>query len=128
MESAMLETRCASSTKTPNRTMVVIDPRRTETAKLADIHLQVKPGTDAYLMAAVLAIIVREGLHNKEFLSQHCTGFDAVEEALLAIPVADYVARADVPLGDVERVARGFATARSACVRVDLGVQHTLHT
>ena len=114
--------------KDPNRTMVVIDPRRTETAKLADIHLQVKPGTDAYLMAAVLAIIVREGLHNKEFLSQHCTGFDAVEEALLAIPVADYVARADVPLGDVERVARGFATARSACVRVDLGVQHTLHT
>jgi len=110
------------------RTMVVVDPRRTETAKQADIHLQLKPGTDAYLLSAMLSIIVREGLHDRDFLAQHCNGFDAVEKALREIPVADYVARADVPLADVERVARGFATARSACVRADLGIQHTLHT
>ena len=114
--------------KDPQRTMVVIDPRRSETAKQADIHLQLKPGTDAYLMAALLAIIVREGLHDRAFLAKHCTGFEGVEQELLAIPVADYVQRADVPLADVERVARGFATARRACVRIDLGIQHTLHT
>jgi anaerobic selenocysteine-containing dehydrogenase len=114
--------------KDPQRTMVVIDPRRSETAQQADIHLQLKPGTDAYLMAALLAIIVREGLHDRVFLSKHCTGFEEVEQELLAIPVADYVQRADVPLADVERVARGFATARRACVRIDLGIQHTLHT
>src|SRR6478752_10303678 len=39
-----------------SRTMVVVDPRRTETARQADIHLQVRPGTDAFLMAAILAI------------------------------------------------------------------------
>lgn len=114
--------------KHPERTMVVIDPRRTDTAKLADIHLQLKPGTDAYLMTAILAIIVREGLHDRAFLTRRCTGFEAVEQILLAVPVAEYVARADVPLADVERVARGFATARSACVRVDLGIQHTLNS
>ncbi len=114
--------------KDPQRTMVVIDPRRSETAKLADLHLQLRPGTDAYLMAALLAIIVREGLHDRAFLSGHCTGFEAVEQALRAIPVVDYVQRADVPLAAVERVARGLATARRACVRVDLGIQHTLHT
>lgn len=114
--------------KDPNRTMVVVDPRRSETAKVADIHLQLRPGTDAFLMSAMLAIIVREGLHDRDFLMQHCTGFAAVERALLAIPVADYAARADVPLADVERVARGFATARTACVRIDLGIQQTLHT
>ena len=43
----------------PNRTMVVIDPRYTETAKMADIHLQIKPSTDAFLMSAMLAIIVK---------------------------------------------------------------------
>lgn len=47
--------------KDPNRTMVLIDPRRTETAKYADTFLQLKPGTDAYLMSAMLAIIVQEG-------------------------------------------------------------------
>lgn len=114
--------------KDPDRTMVVIDPRRSETAKQADIHLQLKPGTDAYLMSAMLAIIVREGLHDRDFLARHCTGFDEVEKALLTLPVADYVARADVPLAEVERVARGFAKARNACVRIDLGIQQTLHT
>lgn len=114
--------------KDPARTMVVIDPRRSETAKQADIHLQLKPGTDAFLMSAMLAIIVREGLHDRDFIAQHCHGFDAVEKALLAIPVEDYAQRADVPLADIERVARGFALARRACLRIDLGIQHTLHT
>jgi anaerobic selenocysteine-containing dehydrogenase len=114
--------------KDPNRTMVVIDPRVSETAKMADIHVQLKPSTDAYLMLAMLAIIVREGLHDKAFLTAHCTGFDAVEKELLAIDVKDYAQRADVPFELVEKVARGFATAKNACVRVDLGTQHSLHT
>ncbi len=114
--------------KDPTRTMVVIDPRRSETAKQADIHLQLKPGTDAYLMSAILAIIVRDNLHDRDFLAKHCTGFSALEQELKAIPIEDYVQRADVPLADVERVARDFATARKACVRIDLGIQHTPNT
>lgn len=114
--------------KDPGRTMVVIDPRRTETAAQADVHLQLRPGTDAFLLAAMLAIIVRDGLADREFLAGHCIGFEAIEQRLRAVPIAEYVRRADVPLADVERVARGLATARRACVRVDLGTQHTLHT
>ncbi|EPX55593.1 Formate dehydrogenase-O, major subunit [Cystobacter fuscus DSM 2262] len=114
--------------KDPARQMVVVDPRKTETARLADVHLQLRPGTDAFLMAAILAIIVREGLHDREFLARRCTGFDALEAELRSIPVEDYVRRADVPLADVERVARGFAQARTACVRIDLGLQQSLHS
>lgn len=114
--------------KDSGRTLVVIDPRRTETAKQADIHLQVRPGTDAFLMSAILAIIVRENLHDRAFLARHCTGFEAIEQHLRTIPIEDYVDRADVPLADVERVARGFAQAKRGCVRIDLGIQHTLHT
>ena len=114
--------------KDPNRTMVVIDPRVTDTAKMADIHLQIKPSTDAYLMTAILAIIVKEGLHDKAFLAAHCTGFEALEKELLGIDIEDYVRRADVPLDVIQQVARGFATAKSGCVRVDLGTQHSLNT
>lgn len=112
----------------PGRTVVVVDPRRTETAEQADVHLQLRPGTDAYLLAALLAIVVREGLHDREFLARHCTGFAEVERHLRSVPVGEYIRRADVSPGDVERVARQFAAARRACVRVDLGTQHTLHT
>ncbi len=114
--------------KDNKRTMVVVDPRVTETAKMADIHLQLRPGTDAFLLSAMLSIIVRENLHDKEFLAEHCTGFEILEKELLAIDVADYAKRADVEFETVAKVARDFATAKNACVRVDLGTQHTLHT
>ncbi|MGK2858781.1 MAG: molybdopterin-dependent oxidoreductase [Thermoanaerobaculia bacterium] len=110
------------------RMLVVVDPRRTETARGADVHLQLRPGTDAFLIAAMLAIIVRDGLHDRAFLAERCVGFEALEAELRAIPVEEFVRRADVPLGDVERVARAFAKARAACVRVDLGLQQSLHS
>ncbi|HVH42919.1 MAG TPA: molybdopterin-dependent oxidoreductase, partial [Labilithrix sp.] len=114
--------------KDPARTMVVIDPRKTETARIADVHLQIRPGTDAFLLAAMLAIIVREGLHDRAFLAERCNGFASLEAELRSIPIEDFVRRADVPLSDVERVARRFAKATSACVRVDLGIQQSLHS
>lgn len=114
--------------KDPARTLVVVDPRKTETARLADVHLQLRPGTDAFLMAAILAIIVRDGLWDRSFVATRCTGFAEVLATLRAVPIEDYVRRADVPLADVERVAKTFAKARSGCVRVDLGIQQSLHS
>ena len=110
------------------RTLVVVDPRRSETAKQADIHLAIKPGTDAYLMLAMLGIIVREGLYDAEFLAQHCTGFDELKPLLESIPIADYIGRTELAQADVERVARDFARADAACVRIDLGIQQSLHS
>lgn len=112
----------------PQRTMVVVDPRRTETAKMADIHLSIRPGTDAYLMAAMLGIMVQEGLHARAFLSEHCTGFDEIERALENVPVNEFIRYTELDAEDVYRVARGYAKARSACLRIDLGIQQTLNS
>jgi anaerobic selenocysteine-containing dehydrogenase len=114
--------------KDASRFMAVIDPRKTETARLADAHLQLRPGTDAFLLAAMLAIIVCDGLHDRAFLAQRCSGFAEIEPELRAVPIEAFVRRADVPLADVERVAHAFAKARSACVRVDLGLQQSPHS
>jgi anaerobic selenocysteine-containing dehydrogenase len=62
-------------------------------------------------MSAMLAVIVREGLHDRSFLSQHCTGFDQIEKALLDVPIADYAARADVGTPDVASTIGDFAIA-----------------
>jgi anaerobic selenocysteine-containing dehydrogenase len=114
--------------KDPNRTMVVIDPRVSETAKMADIHLQVKPSTDAYLMLVLLALIVRENLYDATFIEQNCTGFETLKDELLTIDIEDYAQRCDVPLVNLQKVARDFAKAETACVRVDLGTQHSKNT
>jgi anaerobic selenocysteine-containing dehydrogenase len=111
--------------KDPNRTMVVIDPRVSETAKMADVYLQLKPSTDAYLMLVLLSVIVRENLYDSAFIEAHCTGFEALKTELLTIDIEDYAQRCDVPLADLQKVARDFANAKIACVRVDLGTQHS---
>lgn len=114
--------------KDPNRTMVVFDPRVTETAKQADIHVQLKPGTDAYLMSAMIAIMLQEELYDQQFIQQHTHGFDQVKQAFLAVPIEEYIQKADVSVELVYQVARDFAKAQRACVRIDLGIQHTLNT
>ncbi|MEI7891756.1 MAG: molybdopterin-dependent oxidoreductase [Myxococcales bacterium] len=114
--------------KSSTRKMAVIDPRRTETAKIADYHLQVRPGTDAFLLSAMLAILVRDNLVDREFLEKHTLGYDALEKILREVPISEYVARAGVALEDVERVTQEFAAAERACVRTDLGILHSLHS
>ncbi|MCU4336241.1 molybdopterin-dependent oxidoreductase [Acinetobacter dispersus] len=114
--------------KDPNRTMVVFDPRVTETAKQADIHVQLKPGTDAYLMSAMIAIMLQEGLYDQQFIQQHTHGFDQVKQAFLAVPIDEYIQKADVSVELIYQIVRDFAQAQRACVRIDLGIQHTLNT
>ncbi len=114
--------------KDPDRTLVVVDPRRTRTAELADVHLQVRPGTDAFLMAAMLGTIVQEGLEDRDFLARRTVGFDELREILLRVPVAEYAARAGIDAALVRGVARDFAAAETACTRHDLGLEHSLHS
>src|ERR671935_1202064 len=64
--------------KDPARSMIVIDPVLTDTAKMADIHLRVRPGTDAWCLAAMAAVLVQENLCNEAFLAEHVNGVDPV--------------------------------------------------
>ena len=109
--------------KDPARTLIVVDPRRTETADLADIHLQLRPGTDAYLLAALLAILLEEGLVDRAFLDRHAVGLESVEAALRAVPIAAFCARAGLDEARVRRTARVLAGARALSSFEDLGVQ-----
>ena len=85
----------------PARSMIVVDPRRTETAELADIHLQVRPGTDAWLIAALAAAIVDEGLVDRAWVAEHTTGADEVVNALAGVDIAGHWAVAGVAEDDV---------------------------
>lgn len=109
--------------KDPARTMIVLDPRRSETAAMADIHLQVKPGTDAWCLAAMLGVLVQEDLLDARFVADHTTGTAAVVDALAEVPVATYAQRCGVPEDLIRTGARIIGTAATATTYEDLGVQ-----
>ncbi len=114
--------------KDPARTMIVIDPVRSDTAELADVHLQVRPGSDIYLLTALAAVLVQEGLVDGEWIAEHVDGFEAVAAVLASAPVARYCVLADVEEADVRRVAALIAEARSVAVFEDLGIQMNQHS
>ncbi len=109
--------------KNPGRSMIVLDPVRTDTAKMADFHLQVRPGSDAWCLAALVAVLVQEGLTNDAWLAEHVTGVDAVRAAFGDIDVDDYAARCGVDAELIRAAARRLAGAASVAVFEDLGVQ-----
>jgi thiosulfate reductase/polysulfide reductase chain A len=60
--------------------LIVIDPRRTESAELADIWLQIRPGTDTALLMSMINVIIEEGLYDKEFVGKWCHGLSQLRE------------------------------------------------
>ncbi|KAA0095897.1 molybdopterin oxidoreductase family protein [Mycolicibacterium sp. P1-18] len=109
--------------KDPARSMIVIDPVVTDTAKLADFHLRVRPGTDAWCLAALAAVLVQEGLCDEAFLAEHVTGADAVREVLADVPIGDYAQRCGVDEQLLRAASRRIASASSVSVFEDLGIQ-----
>jgi anaerobic selenocysteine-containing dehydrogenase len=112
----------------PARTLIVIDPRRSETAEIADIHLQVKPGGDAFLLAAMIAVIVQEGLVKRDWLAEHADGLEQVLPHFTSLDVAAHAAKSGVPEEQVRSTARRIAGAESVATFEDLGVQMNVHS
>ncbi len=96
----------------PARTLIVIDPRRSETAEIADIHLQVKPGGDAFLLAAMIGVIVQEGLLKRDWLAEHADGLAQVLPHFTSLDVAVHAAKSGVPEEQVRSAARRIAAAQ----------------
>src|SRR4051794_2802234 len=112
----------------PARSLIVIDPRRSETAAMADIHLQVRPGGDAFLLAAMLAVLVQEDLLDHGFLEQRTENHEAVVAAVRDIDVAAYARRAGVDIELVRAAARRIGAAASVSILEDLGIQQAPHS
>ncbi|MDO8432805.1 MAG: molybdopterin-dependent oxidoreductase [Candidatus Binatus sp.] len=112
----------------PNRALIVIDPRRSETAEMADYHLQVRPGADAFCLSAILATLVQEDIVNHDFLREHASGGALLFDVLRNIPIAEYSARAGVAENLVREVARRIARAASVSILEDLGIEMSPHS
>jgi len=108
----------------PNRTLIVVDPRRHETAEKADVHLQIRPGTDLYFLLAMLNVIVEEGLVDDAFLAEHARGWEDARFIADLLTPAVAAKLCDLKEEDIRAVARRFATAKSGKHKEHLGICH----
>jgi formate dehydrogenase len=114
--------------KDPNRSIVVVDVRRTETADLADFFLQVKPGSDAFLLSAMVAILVQDDLYKKDWVARNTEGFDEIAKVFRGIDVAKYCELCGVDEQLVRGATARIARAQSVAVAEDLGIQMNRHS
>ena len=92
--------------------LIVIDPRVSDCARKAAIHLQCRPGEDHAILAGMIHIIIAENLHDGDFVEQNVNGFNALRDAVAGF-TPEYVAdRAGIPAAQVIEAARVFARAR----------------
>ncbi|MFT5441684.1 MAG: anaerobic selenocysteine-containing dehydrogenase [Myxococcota bacterium] len=103
---------------------VVIDPRTTRTAKLANQHLTIRPGTDAHFLLAIANVLFAEDLADIGALAEFADGYDAVRDAVAPFEPAAVAAVTGIDEDEIRTIAREIAAAKSATVYGRIGV-HT---
>lgn len=109
--------------------LVVADPRRTELARLADVHLQLKPGTDVALLNSLLHVLIAEDLVDYDYIQAHTENFEAVKAAV-APDTPEFAAElTGVKAEDIRRAARIYGEAETAAIFYTMGItQHRTGT
>lgn len=103
--------------------LVVIDPVKTRTARLADWHLQIRPGTDCALALAMMHVIIKEGLVDREYVDNYTIGFDELAERVTRYTPEFASAETGIPVADILKLAREFAKTPPAVVRIGVAVE-----
>ena len=106
--------------------VIVLDPRVTATVKnLADIHLQLTPGTDASLLNAMIKVIIDDGLENEQFIKTRTADYDELKAFASKIDLEEAQRITSVPLDKIRASAVAFAKAAKGCILYDEGItQH----
>src|SRR5262249_5844874 len=103
-------------------TLVVADPRKIWLTKIARRHLQLRPGTDVWLINAMLHVIFDEGLQDDAYIGEHTVGIDDVREIVARYTPEAAAEVTGVPAGDIRATAREYASERHAAVFYTLGI------
>jgi anaerobic selenocysteine-containing dehydrogenase len=105
----------------------VIDPVLNRTGKLADKHFFIYPGSDQALALGMVHLILREKLHDADYVARYTNGFEALEKLAQKYPPERVAALTGIPQEDIVQLAREYATTRPAAIRLNYGVQRSEH-
>ena len=105
------------------RKLIVVDPRVTESAKLADIHLQLRPGTDAALALGLINVIIEEELYDKEFVAKYCHGFEQLKERAKEYQPERVSEITWLPAEKIRAAARLYAAYKPGSIITGMGAE-----
>lgn len=95
----------------PGVKMIVVDPRRTQSTAMADLHLQIIPGTDVFVFNAIARVLIENGEVDYPFISRHTTGFESYRDSVLQVTVEDAASMCGVAVADIRLAASYIADA-----------------
>ncbi len=102
--------------------LIVIDPRRTEMARLASLHLPLRPGTNVALLNGMGRVIVEEGLVDAAYIERRTEGFEEWRRTVLDTPLEETSRITGVPVGSIQSAARRYATSGASLCLHGLGM------
>jgi anaerobic selenocysteine-containing dehydrogenase len=105
--------------------LVVIDPYRTRTAKAADWHIPIQPGTDTALALGMMRLIIEEGLYDREYVAQYTHGFESLREHVQLYTPEHVAGLTGIAAANVELLAREYATSTPSVIRLNYGIQRS---
>ena len=106
--------------------LIVADPRRHRLVDFADMHLQLKVGSDIALLNAIMYVLIEEDLYDKEFVQKNTTGFDELKEVVMNYAPEKVVDICGIDAGKIRAVARLLASVKPVMLCYTLGItEHT---
>ncbi|MCI0348604.1 MAG: molybdopterin-dependent oxidoreductase [Acidobacteriales bacterium] len=105
--------------------LVVIDPYKTRTARYADWYLPINPGTDVALALGMMHVIIGENLHDCEYVAKATHGFEQLRQRVKEYPPERVAGWTGISADDIRKLAREYAAAKPAAIRVNYGVQRS---
>ena len=105
--------------------IVVIDPVRTRTAKQADWHIRIRPGTDGALALGMMNVIIAEGLVDQDYVDNYTLGYEALKARAAEFPPERVAEQTGIPADDIRRLAREYAKAQPSAIRQGVAVERS---
>ena len=109
----------------PSKTLIVVDPRVTKTAMLADLHLALKPRSDLALVNGLIHLVIRQGWIDREYVAAHTRGFEELAASVQPYTPEHVAEITGLSVEDIQRTAFLYARARAAFVAWTMGVNHS---
>jgi assimilatory nitrate reductase catalytic subunit len=117
----------AAREKNPDLKLIVVDPRRTDTAAAASLHLAIAPGSDTLLYSAMLHVLLWEGLTDNAFIAAHTSGFNALRAQLAELTPGAVAAACGLKAEEIVAAARMFGTAKAPLSFWCQGLNQSIH-
>lgn len=102
----------AHKLKNPDTRIIVVDPRKTQTASMADLHLAITPGSDIFLYNAIARVLIENGEVDFEFISKHTDGFEQYRDAVFKYSLDEASKHCDVSVSEIKLAASWIAQSK----------------